>query len=106
MLALPTTILCTTFLQIALTESERSRSAAVAPRSLLRSAMPALDLAFGVDHEADLPEAIAELMARLHAGPLGDPSREPISATGEARQDFPGTDSDLPLHSADICEPA
>lgn len=48
--------------------------AAPVPLSFVRSVMPALDRAFGVEHEAAFPEAIAGLVERLCAGPLGDVS--------------------------------
>lgn len=45
--------------------------APAAPLPFIRSVMPALDLAFGVEHGAAFPDAIAALTERLRAGPLG-----------------------------------
>lgn len=49
------------------------------PQAFLRSAMPALDRAFGLEDEAAFPDDIADLVARLHAGPLGVPGEGPES---------------------------
>ncbi|MDB5648304.1 hypothetical protein [Methylobacterium sp.] len=38
---------------------------------VLRSVMPALDLAFGLSDLSDMPDDLAALVARLQAGPLG-----------------------------------
>ncbi len=54
-------------------------SPAFSPGAFLRSAMPALDLAFGLEDETDWPDDIAVLTARLRDGPLGDATRETAS---------------------------
>ena len=41
--------------------------------------IPGLDLAFGLESAADLPEDMARLITRLHAGPLGALSQETAS---------------------------
>lgn len=56
-----------------------------APRAFLDSVAPALDCAFGLDGEPDLPEAIAALVARLQAdepgaGEVGEGVREAVPA--------------------------
>ncbi|CAA2144396.1 hypothetical protein [Methylobacterium bullatum] len=79
MLALPTTTLGTPVLHIPSTTSAPPRPGAEASHAFLRSTMPALDRAFGLDCAADLPEDMAQLIARLHAGPLGAPSQDTAS---------------------------
>ncbi|WP_027173387.1 hypothetical protein [Methylobacterium sp. 10] len=79
MLALPTTTLGTPVLHIP--SSPPPRPGAEASHAFLRSTMPALDLAFGLECAADLPEDMARLIARLHAGPLGAPSQDTASDT-------------------------
>lgn len=39
---------------------------------LVRALGPALETAFGIEHEALFPEAIRELVEALRSGPLGD----------------------------------
>lgn len=39
---------------------------------LVRALGPALETAFGLEHEALFPEAIQALLTELRAGPLGD----------------------------------
>ena len=81
MLALPTTTLGTPVLYVPSTTSPPPRPGAEASHAVLRSTMPALDLAFGLECAADLPEDMARLIARLHAGPLGAPSQDTASDT-------------------------
>lgn len=81
MLALPTTTLGTPVLHIPSSRSELHRPGEEASQAFLRSIMPALDRAYGLESAADLPEDMARLIARLHAGPLGAPSRDTASDT-------------------------
>ncbi len=55
------------------------------PRAFLDSVMPALDSAFGLDGEPDLPDAIADLIARLQ----GDPSDASAEGSAAAREAVP-----------------
>jgi hypothetical protein len=82
MLALPTTTLGTPLLQVPSKASPPPRPGAEASHAFLRSTMPALDRAFGLECVADLPEDMARLIARLQAGPLGAPSQDTVSDTG------------------------
>lgn len=53
-------------------------AAASIPLPFVRSVMPALDRAFGVEHGSAFPAPIADLVERLRAGPLGrDPAPRP-----------------------------
>lgn len=52
-------------------EAARSGPDGLPLPALTHSLAPLLDLAFGIEGEAAFPEAIAELVDRLHAGPLG-----------------------------------
>ncbi|GJD95692.1 hypothetical protein [Methylobacterium iners] len=70
MLALTATSLGTDPRPITLAEAWQPRPTAPA---LFRSLMPALDLAFGLEHGPDFPEEVAALVARLRVGPLGQP---------------------------------
>ncbi|WP_419951216.1 hypothetical protein [Methylobacterium sp.] len=79
MLALPTTTLGTPVLHIPPRGAELPRPGAEASQAFLRSMIPGLDLAFGLESAADLPEDMARLITRLHAGPLGALSQETAS---------------------------
>lgn len=50
------------------------------PPLFLHSIRPALDCAFGTEDAAHFPDAIAALVARLHAGPLGPATASPVMA--------------------------
>ncbi|UMY16443.1 hypothetical protein MMB17_17275 [Methylobacterium organophilum] len=71
MLALPTTPLGVPVLPIPHAGAGRAASPFPGTRAFLRSVMPALDLAFGLEDVSTYPDAIVALIERLEAGPLG-----------------------------------
>ncbi|WP_155911961.1 hypothetical protein [Methylobacterium sp. 77] len=68
--------------------------------------MPALDLAFGLDRETDLPENMAALIAKLDAGPLGVRSQGPSPSIETEAPDLAAAASGMSRWVVPACEPA